>query len=340
MRVGIDPFSTGRSGRTNNTRSNKETIMTKNVSQFGGVAISALLLTASAFADIPLHPNLSVNGYVAASYQYSSEDYFETDKYDLDRARLNFDVSFSPVTGHIGFIAEGDSEVTLIDAYATYDAGNGLSFTAGKFLTYFGYEAYDIPAMNYITYGNYLNGTFISGFHSGVKADYATDTFAVGLAVVDSVFGNDGEFDQTKGFEAQITYTGVKGLTLFAGVGYDVAKESSGFNDMLIVNLWAGYDVTEQLNIGAEFSYCDEKDVNKGYAWMATAKYVFTPKFSLAGRVGGDVNDDVEDTLRATITPAYKLSDNLLVRAEVSYTDVEDLDDADLFLGAQVVFTF
>jgi hypothetical protein len=316
--------------------------MIKNVFKPGGVAISALLLPASASAEIQVHQNLSVDGYVAASYQYSSEDYVETDKYDLDRARLNFNINFSPVTGHIGFVAEGDSDVTLIDAYATYDAGKGLSFTAGKFLTYFGYEAYDIPAMNYITYGNYLNGTFISGFHSGVKADYATDTFSVGLAVLDSVFGDDGEFDQTKGFEAQITYTGVKGLTLFAGVGYDVAKKSSGFTDMFIVNLWASYDVTEQLNVGAELSYCDEKDVNKGHAWMATAKYAITPKFSLAGRIGGDVNDEdaVADTLRATITPAYKLSDNLLVRAEVSYTDVEDFDDADLFIGAQVVFTF
>ncbi|MDR2674594.1 MAG: porin [Opitutaceae bacterium] len=316
--------------------------MTEKITKLAGIAISTLLLTAHAIAEIPLHQNLSVDGYVAASYRYSSEGYFDTDKYDLDRARLNFNMELAPVKGHIGFVAEGDSDVTLIDAYATYDAGNGLSFTAGRFLTYFGYEAYDIPAMNYITYGNYLNGTFISGFHSGAKVDYATDAFSVGLAVLDSVFGNDGDFDATKGFEAQFTYTGIKGLTLFAGFGYEAAKKSSVFNDMYIANLWAGYDVTEQLNLGAELSYCDEKDVNKGCAWMVTAKYAITPKFSIAGRVGGDVNDEdaVADTLRATICPSYKLSDNLFVRAELSYTEVQDIDDADLFLGAQVVFAF
>jgi hypothetical protein len=316
--------------------------MTRNIFKLGSVAITALLPTAPAFAEIQVHQNLAVDGYVAASYQYSSKDYYETDKYDFDRARLNFNMNFSPVTGHFGFVAEGDGDVTVLDAYATYDAGNGLSFTAGKFLTYFGYEAYDIPTMNYITYGNYLNGTFISGFHSGVKADYATDAFSAGIAVLDSVFGNDGELDGTKGFEAQITYTGVKGLTLFAGFGYETATKSSGSNDMFIANLWAGYDVTEQLNLGAEFSYCDERDVNKGCAWMVTAKYAITPKFSLAVRIGGDVNDEdgVGDTLRATICPSYKLSDNLFIRAELSHTKVEDLDAADLFAGAQMVFTF
>ena len=51
------------------------------------------------------------------------------------------------------------------------DVGGGTSVTAGKFLSYLGYEAFDIPNMTQVSYAN---GDFlgaIPGYHTGVRVD-------------------------------------------------------------------------------------------------------------------------------------------------------------------------
>ena len=71
--------------------------MTKRVIPLGSVAVTLLALANTAVADIKLHDNLSVAGYVTGSYRYFNEA--KTDKFDLDTAKLSFLTSHAPVTG-------------------------------------------------------------------------------------------------------------------------------------------------------------------------------------------------------------------------------------------------
>ena len=59
------------------------------------------------------------------------------------------------------------------------DKGGGFTVTGGNFLSYMGYEAFDIPNMDQITYGSTIFA--ISGYHSGVKVDYSDANVGSGV---------------------------------------------------------------------------------------------------------------------------------------------------------------
>ena len=76
---------------------------------------------------------------------------------DSNQVLTKFTLNFKPVTGVISFNYFpniSSSEFTVLDAYATYDAGNGVTVTAGKFLSYKGYESFYAGSMDQISYAN------------------------------------------------------------------------------------------------------------------------------------------------------------------------------------------
>src|SRR6185369_9628725 len=130
-------------------------------------------LTAS--ADVKVNEMLTVSGYAVGSYEYFSPDPgADTDSLfngskdtpSADALKTIFTMEFKPVTGvislfYIPSIPTGvmKNELTVLDAYVTYDAGGGTTITAGKFLSYMGYEAFDPVNMNQITYSPVTVGT-------------------------------------------------------------------------------------------------------------------------------------------------------------------------------------
>src|SRR4051812_26000803 len=113
------------------------------------VLIAALAMAAGvARAEIKLNDNFSVSGYAAGSYQYwKPSGATSGDSFDVDAAKISFNTNFKPVTSSFGFYytpnSTGANNITLIDANVTYDAGNGVNVTGGKFLSWMGYEAFD-----------------------------------------------------------------------------------------------------------------------------------------------------------------------------------------------------
>ena len=134
----------------------------------------------------------------------------------------------------------------LLDAYATYDVGNGVSVTGGKFLSYLGYESFFSVNNPTISAANGAIGV-IPGYHSGVKVDYSDKDWGFGGALLDSVYGatalkGDGELKKGQGYEGYVTYKGVTDLTLFAGAAFDNQSAVSG-KDIASYNIWASYKV-------------------------------------------------------------------------------------------------
>ncbi|MDX2186164.1 MAG: outer membrane beta-barrel protein [Opitutaceae bacterium] len=333
--------------------------MHNRIKQIGGVAAAALALSATASADVKLNENFSVGGYAAGSYRgYEEADW---DKFDLDAAKLAFNTTFSPVSGTASIYYTGATpgdDLTLLDAYVNYDAGSGVTITGGKFLSWLGYEAFDIPNMTQISYAN---GDFLApipGYHSGIKIGYSDKAYSAGFAIVDSVYGGnafkgDGELKSNQGYEAYVSYTGVEGLTLWGGLGYqtegDFMRDEDGQKvytnggageETFVWDIWAQYAINSQLTVAGEF-VSKESFSADGTNWLAYLSYAFDPKVSLVARVSGEDVDDGPSFTKYTVSPTYKLTDNLFIRAEVSLYEYSDyVLDSDTFYGVQAVFKF
>lgn len=322
-------------------------------SRFKLAATLALTASLSAFADVKVNDIFSLNGYAVGSYTNTDFDaggstttYLENGApgANSDAVKLGLVGAKGPVSGYasILYIPGAANEAGLLDAYATYDTGAGLKVTGGKFLSYLGYEAFDPVNMAQITYGSTIFA--IPAYHTGAKLDYATKTFSIGVAGVDSVFGNpygngffegDREFGDDIGWEAIATYTGIEKLTIFAGMAYE-NDEQTGM-DVRVYDIWASYALTDKLTIAGEWDKMD----NVGDAWLAFLSYKFHNMFSTAFRVSGADFDAGGEETKYTVAPTFTINSNFSVRAEYTHAvrDAALGDDHD-FVGVQVLFKF
>ena len=352
--------------------------------------VAAFAATLPAFAQIKINDNISVTGWTVGSYQYNSTKgatgvlNSSSDSFNDDAAFLGATITpTKEVTGTLSFYYKpsaeggingtGTEEVTLLDAYVAYDCGNGLTVTAGKFLSYLGYESYYAISDNMITLANQQFLAPIPGYHEGVKADYTVDkTLLIGGALADSEYSNnfaategDGHLEHNFGAEAYLQYTGVENLTLWAGAGYDskgtpvnpYGLPATKTHSVYVLDLWASYQVNKQIAVAAEEIYKDGGNApaagltaDKGSDWLAYLQYNFTDKFSswfcfsgeeVSSSTFAGVSTSGPRYWKASLSPAYALTANLSVKAQVSYTKYSNFTAKDAtFGGVQVAFKF
>ena len=328
--------------------------MTKYSSRLTGWAAALLVLAVSASAEVKINDNFSVSGYVEGSWQYTDPKPGDsTDKFNIDSSQLLFTTNFKPVTGVVSlfYVPNATQETTVLDAYVTYDAGNGITVTGGKFLSYLGYESFFTVNNPEISFAN---GDFLApipGYHSGVKVDYSTKEFGVGFALVDSIYSpfylkGDGELKHNAGFEGYVAYKAVENLTLWAGFAYDTKGSrdiSSQLHSVLTLDFWAQYQVNKAIMVAAEYAHKDGGlPGTKGYNWLGLLTYSLTDKVSTAFRVAGEkVSDGGPSFTKYTVAPGVAITDKLTVRAEYSYYNYKDASvDKANFFGVQAYFKF
>jgi hypothetical protein len=331
-------------------------------SVLGRVKFASLLGLATvlpALAEIKINDNLGISGFTAGSYQYSSlKGAPSSDSFDVDAAKLNFNAKFDKVTSTIGFYytptSTGSNNVTIIEANVTYDAGNGVSVTGGKFLSWFGYEAFD--QVNKLQVSSaYINrgGTvmFYPAYHEGVTVQYSDSQWSSGVALLDSVFGptiyrGDGELKHNAGFEGFVSYKGVKDLTVWAGIAYDTkGNKSYQTHSDTVYNIWASYQVGQAL-LAAEYIYNDGGPGAKGSTGLVLVDYSFTKELSTTFRISTGKLDDLTPSWKGlgftkfTVSPAYKVTQNLLIRPEISYIKYRNNGPltSETFYALQAVF--
>lgn len=305
----------------------------------------AALATLPAYAEVKINEYLSVSGYAAVAA--ANTDFEDADDQDsfFDSGANNLDSVKGSLIGKYGdfggvvsllYLPGASDEAGLIEYYGTYTV-DAFTITAGKFLSYLGYEAFNAPDMTQLTYGSTIGA--IPAYHAGAKVDYSADTWGAGVAVVDSIYperglmyGGDRDFEDELGFEAFFVYKGIEKLTLWQGVAYE---DTDGGSEVLVYNVWASYDVTDKLNVAAEYVYSD--DVSQ--ALLGFVKYTWTDKIYTVGRISGADFDSGYEEIKYTFSPTYLFTDYLLGRAEISYTDTDGGEDS-LFYGAQAVLKF
>jgi hypothetical protein len=323
--------------------------------KLAGATAAALLVSSSLMAEIELTKEFGLSGYVVGSTSYNkAEGSDSTSSLDIDAYKLQGVAKLAPVTitGSLFAFGTGSGDgfsnsPIVLDAFGTYDFGGGSTVTAGKFLSWLGYEAFDPINMLQLSYANVGSTGFIPAYHTGVKVEKSTDAYAIGVAVLDSVYGptyykGDGELNDGAGFEAYFTYKAVKDFTLFAALAYD--SGDSAKTKAFTADLWAQY-VVGKTTFAGEVCY-GSKDYSvggsaDGYFWLALVKQAFDDKWSLMGRISGGEGVDGDKFTRFTVGPAYSVTKNVEVVAEYSYTDLSHAAaDYANYAGLQVRFKF
>jgi hypothetical protein len=347
----------------------------------GIAALTAAALPA--FAQIKVNDSLTVTGWATGSYQYTQPSPgASSDSLNLDAGMLEatltpakrvtavMSVYYRPSAE--GGVSPSGSEATLLDAYISYDAGNGVTLTAGKFLSYLGYESFYNISDNMITLANQSLLGPIPGYHEGFKLDYAPDkTDTLGFSVTDSEYQKpgynategDGELKHNGGFEAYYTNTAITNLTLWGGVGYETktppgydtdgvaAKTfspkgvllSGGPHDVYVLDVWGDYVLDKAGDqIVAEGIYKDGGFANKGWDWLVYYQYnVPNSKiYSWFCISGEDVTKGPSYT-KFSVAPTYVYNNSLSFRLQYSYTTYSSYPVKNAnFFGGQVLFKF
>lgn len=330
--------------------------------KIAGAAFASALFAGSALAEISLNPNLSVDGYAAGSARYDRTKYEDgskdrNDTMDLDAIRLNANFKYDKTSAKISLYSPAGDDVVVPEAYVSYDFGNGIVGTAGRFLTWAGYESFDIPALNAITYADAFG--IIPSHHDGVKVTYTFDNFTVGAAILDSLYGppsidginayrGDGDIsDGNLGAELYFAYND-QTFSAAAVVGYERNSWLGNLeSDVWLVNVWGQYYLdSSKTTLGAELTYFKVEGDDEIYTALLSVKQAISEKWAITGRLSAGQLDydgaiDKETFVKASAIPSLALSENLEVRGEVSYTTFDKSDkDNEIFVGVQAVFKF
>ena len=301
----------------------------KNTTKLAAAFLVAATSIAASAADAPA-PAVTFDGYAVATA--STTNHPSTSTLDLSAAKFGATGKFGSVTGYASVYYNG-ATTDLLDAYATVDAGSGFSVTVGKFLSYMGYEAFDVPNMAQISYANTQLAP-VPAYHSGVKLDYSAATYGAGVAVVDSLYGpslykGDGDLKKP-GLEAYYTYKGIKDTTIWLGVANEVSTKKAFYD------LWVSYAVNKTDSIGAEVI----KIESEGVLWLVAYTKALTPKTTLTSRISGDSPTGGASNLKYTLSPSFTVNDHFLVRAEVSYVSSYGSTPSSTTFAAQSIFKF
>ena len=214
--------------------------------------------------------------------------------------------------------------VELEQAFITYDTGEGLALTMGKFLSCTGFEAAEPTGMYQYSYSATL---VYGGYQNGVAASYGSDMFGLYGAVVSSVWdGAETDFSgdgSDVGFEAQVALMPVEGVTAKAAL----AKE----DEQTLINVW-GMLETGPLTVAAEVNaMSDWGAYESGLGYLGMVNYGLSDQVGVTARYsaiawtpfGGGKDDEMSEF---TIAPSLAVSDNWGLVAELKMLTVGDAD--------------
>ena len=198
--------------------------------------------------------------------------------------------------------------------------------SAGRMLSYLGFEAYDAPNMYQISTAYHTGHTtgLYDGYADGISIDYANDSFSIGIWA---------DLAEQSSYEYAFAFTGVENLT----AKYIYADYASGPESKQTI--WASYSLGKLL-LAAELANHENDDGVVGddtEAHLLLGNYAFTDALSLTVRFSSteDFGTVTGTTDKFTVSPTYMVTDDLALLAE--YSDIEGAED---FIGVEAIFTF
>lgn len=306
----------------------------------------------------PTGSNIEFGGFIDMFYQ--SQDApgagnVSQDTFDVGQVELNLDFTSGPVSVSVDYdimSTEGDAHgANLEEAIITYDFGNGLSMTAGKMLSYLGFEAYDPINMYQYSYAYDFKGVYrddtndgvdnptyqygegsasgqniYDAYDDGISIDYGNDMFSAGIFY---------SAEEEGGFEYAVAFTGIENLTVKAIMAdWDDSYETT--------TLWASYQFANLL-MAFEVAERDNEPVDQPdkEGWLLMGSYGFTDSVALTLRYS-EQEEGLDTYEKFTISPSYVFNDNFSGLIEYSKYDENGptaIDINDLF-AVELIYTF
>jgi hypothetical protein len=300
--------------------------------KFLTTAVAAIFGVSIANADISLTDNLTLSGFVDASYS-NTDSTTRTESLGIDQLEVDLAFGGESVSAEVHLDSlggtAGSNDIRLEQAFASYDLGNGLTVSGGKMLNLLGFES-DEPTGLYQYSTAYGGGTLDSvgkQYNDGIRASFGVEDIAVGISAYDD---GAGEFDLS--YEAQVIFSGIENLTVALGYADD-DDVGAAINEA--VNVWASYE-SGQMTVAAEYNDI-ESGATSGDGYLLLANYTINDNASITVRYS---EQDIAGAQfeRFTISPSYSFTDNLGALIEFSTGEVNGADE-DIF-AIETTFTF
>ena len=198
--------------------------------KYAGLGAALATAATGLQAEVKINDTFSVSGYAVAAGTMTDPDSGKNNYTLADSGASNLDSAKFAVTGakdaisgkvSLFYVPQAPSSVGtagILDAYATYTAGD-VSVTAGKYLSYLGYEAFDPINMAQLTYATTIFA--IPAYHTGAKVDYTGEGFSLGFSATDSLFPGDGFFQG----DGEVSGNGVRCLAAYAVSRLSVTRQ-------------------------------------------------------------------------------------------------------------------
>ena len=277
-------------------------------------------------AQIAVGDNLTISGFVDASYSQTEHDNAATEDKDktlgVDEVEVDFDFSFEGVSASVHLESKG-GDVTLEQAYASVNV-SGVTLSGGRMLNLLGFESDETTGLlqysDAYDFGDASNGIDLDRQYSdGIRAAVSQGDFSVAGSVFGSLYANVSD-DEEVAYEIAATYTGIENLSISLGYADDNNSALAGNNNVIgnVINLHASYTLG-QITLHGEWNDFEDSAGNDGDSYLLTGTYSINDKTGLTVRYSEvDANGTGSDLEKFTIAPNYALTDNLNTRLEYS----------------------
>jgi hypothetical protein len=302
------------------------------------LAVAAAAVAPAANAEIELGTGLNVSGFVDMSYVYkdvddaeSTEKVFGVDQVEMDFMYAGSEGVSAQVDIEYGESHEGDS--TFVEqAFITKQLGEKFSVKGGRFLSYSGWEAEEPTGLYQYSSTGYAQ-YFYGYYQQGVSAYYDGGLFDFMASAVNSLTDPAEDDTTTMGAELGVAIQPFEGLT--AKLFY----LSEDDND--VINFWTSFQISNLL-LAAEYSQGDYADESEGDAYLLMANYAIGA-FGITARYHEYSIDDaagatIDENTGYTLSPSYKMGDNLLLVAEYRIDEFGETDVNTFALEALYTF--
>jgi len=304
------------------------------------MAIFGMVASASA---VKINNNLSINGFLDGSYLLTDTDAADTQSLGADEAELNFVLTNGAVSGLIAIDsgeASGNSDLDIEQAHFTYDLGNGISISLGRYGSALGFEREDPAGLytysrayntNAANLGNIDNGNVVEG----ITVAYAADQFSI-AASFENAKGADLESNDLD-LELSLSYTGIADTVIGGGFFFDNEAGSAEEND--VVNVHASRSFGKLL-LAAEYTQIQSSVATTGDrdAYLVLADYDYNDKIGVAVRLSKEEESATVDYEKITIAPNYSITDNL--GAILEFSDIERNNADSNQVAVELTYTF
>ena len=306
--------------------------------QKGNIALAlASLLTAPMVNAAEVTDKLTVSGFLDMSWYYADVDGMGSDQtFGVDQFEVDFAYDFDgKLKAQVDIDHDGD-QVDVEQAFITYAASDSVTLKAGRFLSYSGWEAAEPTGLFQYSAVGYA-GLFYGGYQEGFSALYSGGTFSAAVSVVNDLAGGSARGSETPAIETMLAFMPTEAITVKAF--YSVDKLEGTDETIKLFNIWSSYSAGP-LTLAVEYNQADNSafEGSEADGYLAMANYAFDNGWGLTGRYHSFEVEGVYEESGITISPSYKVSDNLLMVFEVRMDEVNDVDVTSAAVEALITF--